>query len=227
MANFQKTWSRQETPTISERIGSVVRPKGPLKPRIRDATKMLQPQIRKLDSMLASLQKRDAALFQRVVGAVQKNDQQTSKILGNELAEIRKVTKVLGGARTALERIELRLTTCSDLGDTVVTIMPTVALMKNIKSSLGKVMPGAEQELTQMAEMLDGLMTESFAGDAAFGTDSVTSAETDEILKEAAAIAGTSTGQMFPSVPTQTQGVSTAAAAASSPSAAPDRRFGP
>ena len=230
MANFQKTWSRQETPTISERIGSVVRPKGPLKPRIRDATKMLKPQIRKLDSMLGSLQKRDAALFQRVVDAVQKNDQQTSKILGNELAEIRKVTKVLGGARTALERIELRLTTCSDLGDTVVTIMPTISLMKSIKSSLGRVMPGAEQELTQMAEMLDGLMTESFAGDTAFGTDSVTSAETDEILKEAAAIAGTSTGQMFPSVPTQTQDVSTAAAATAAtttPSPTPDRRFNP
>ena len=40
--------------------------------------------------------------------------------------------------------------------------------MKNLKSSLGKIMPGAEQEISQMAEMLGGFMNESFAGDGAF-----------------------------------------------------------
>lgn len=214
MANLQKTWTRPQTPTLSEKIDSTIRPKGPLKPRIQNATKQLRPQIKKLDTMLGSLQKRDTALFQRVVAAVQKHDQHASNVLGNELAEIRKVTKVLSGARTALERIEMRLSTCSDLGDTVVTIMPTVALMKNIKSSLGRVMPGAEQELSQMAEMLGGFLTESFASDSAFGIDETTSEESDAILKEAAAIAGNSAGQMFPSVPTQSQGMMTTAAAA-------------
>lgn len=206
MANFQNTWSRPQTPTLSEKIDSTLRPKGPLKPRIQDATKQLRPQVKKLDRMIESLQKRDAALFQRVVAAVQNHDQHASTVLGNELAEIRKVTRVLSGARTALERIEMRLSTCSDLGDTVVTIMPTVALMKNIKSSLGKVMPGAEQELSQMSEMLGGFLTESFASDSAFGVDDATSAEAESILKEAAAIAGNSAGEMFPSVPAQTQG---------------------
>jgi len=108
----------------------------------------------------------------------------------------------LSNARIALEQIELRLTTCSDLGDTVVAIMPTMGLMKNLKSSLGKIMPGAEQEIGQMAEMLGGFMTESFSGDAAFGIDATTNAESEKILKEAAAVAESSTGQMFPSVPT-------------------------
>ena len=163
-------------------------------------------QIKKLDSMLTNLQERDAKLFQRIVEATQKHDIQTSKVLGNELAEIRKVTKILSSARIALEQIELRLTTCSDLGDTVVAIMPTMGLMKNLKSSLGKIMPGAEQEIGQMAEMLGGFMTESFSGDAAFGIDETTnSAESEKILKEAAAVAESSTGQMFPSVPTESQ----------------------
>ena len=208
MANFQKTWSRPPTPTVSEKIGSAIRPPGPLKPRIQSAVKLLQPQVKKLDSMIGSLQKRDAALFQRVVAAVGQNDQNTSKVLGNELAEIRKVTKVLSGARTALDRIELRLKTCSDLGDTVVTIMPTVSLMRNIQTSLSRVMPGAEQEISQMADMLGGFVTESFAGDSAFGMDEATSEEAESILKEAAAIAGDTTSQMFPSVPAATQEVS-------------------
>lgn len=160
--------------------------------------------------MLEGLKKRDAALFQRVVDAVQKHDSHNSKVLGNELAEIRKVIKVLGGARISLEQIELRLNTFSDVGDAVVTIMPTMSLMRSIKTSLGRVMPGAEQEIGQMADMLGGFMTESFAGDSGFGVDTATSAEADEILKEAAAVAGSETGQMFPSVPAGAQDIQAA-----------------
>ena len=205
MSNLHNKWSKQPQPGISEKIGDTLKPKGPLKPRVQNAIKKLQLQISKLDSMLNSLRERDAKIFERIVEATQKHDTQTAKVLGNELAEIRKVSKILSGARIALEQIELRLTTCSDLGDTVVAIMPTMGLMKNLKSSLGKIMPGAEQEIGQMAEMLGGFMTESFSGDASFGIDETTNAESEKILKEAAAVAESSTGQMFPSVPTETQ----------------------
>ena len=155
--------------------------------------------------MLSNLQQRDAKLFQRIVDVTQKHDTQTSKVLGNELAEVRKVSKILSGARISLEQIELRLTTANDIGDTVVTIMPTMGLMRNLKSSLGKIMPGAEQEIGQMVEMLGGFMTESFAGDAAFGMNETTNAESESILKKAAAVAESSAGQMFPSVPSDSQ----------------------
>lgn len=201
MPNLSDKWSSQPKSSISDKINDTIKPKGALKPRVQEGIKKLQLQIKKLDIMLSSLQERDAKLFQRIVDATQKHDIQTTKVLGNELAEVRKVTKILSSARIALEQIELRLTTCSDLGDTVVAIMPTMGLMKNLKSSLGKVMPGAEAEIGQMAEMLGGFMTESFAGDAAFGMDETTNAESESILKEAAAVAESSAGQMFPSVP--------------------------
>jgi len=210
MSNLSSKWSNQPKTGITEKINDSIKPKGPLKPRISNAIKKLQLQINKLDSMLTNLQERDAKLFQRIIEATQKHDTRTTKVLGNELAEIRKVTKILSSARIALEQIELRLTTCSDLGDTVVAMMPTIGLMKNLKSSLGKIMPGAEQEIGQMAEMLGGFMTENFSGDATFGVDETTNSESENILKEAAAVAESSTDQMFPSVPTDTQKVSTA-----------------
>ena len=209
MSNLSSKWTKQPKPGITEKINDSIKPKGPLKPRISNAVKKLQSQISKLDSMLTNLQERDAKLFQRIVEATQKHDTRTIKVLGNELAEIRKVTKILSSARIALEQIELRLTTCSDLGDTVVAMMPTVGLMKNLKSSLGKIMPGAEQEIGQMAEMLGGFMTESFSGDATFGVDESINAESENILKEAAAVAESSAGQMFPSTPTNTQEATT------------------
>ena len=204
MAQLQDKWSKQPQPGITDKINDVIKPKGALKPRIQIAIKKLKLQISKLDSMLIKLKERDAKIFQRIVEATQHHDTQTTKVLSNELAEIRKVTKILSGARIALERIELRLTTTSDIGDTVLTIMPTMGLMKNLKSSLGKIMPGAEQEISQMAEMLGGFMTESFSGDGAFGIDDSTNIESEKILQEATAVAENSTGDLFPSVPTST-----------------------
>ena len=205
MTGLETKWSKQPKVGITEKINDTIKPKSALKPRVQEGIKKLQLQIKKLDSMLTGLQERDAKLFQRIVTATQNHDVQTSKVLGNELAEIRKVTKILSNARIALEQIELRLSTCSDLGDTVVAMIPTMGLMKNLKTSLGKVMPGAEQEIGQMAEMLGGFMTESFTGDAAFGMDETTNAESEKILREASAVAESSTGEMFPSVPASSQ----------------------
>jgi division protein CdvB (Snf7/Vps24/ESCRT-III family) len=205
LTQLQDKWSKQSQPGITDKINDVIKPKGALKPRIQIAIKKLKLQISKLDSMLIKLKERDAKIFQRIVEATKQHDTQTTKVLSNELAEIRKVTKILSGARIALERIELRLTTTSDIGDTVLTIMPTMGLMKNLKSSLGKIMPGAEQEISQMAEMLGGFMTESFSGDGAFGIDDSTNIESEKILQEATAVAENSTGDLFPSVPTSTK----------------------
>lgn len=201
MTGFQNKWSKPPTPGLTERINDALKPKGSLKPRVEMAIKRLQAQISKLDNMLSKLRERDEKIFQRVVIATQQHDTQTSKVLSNELAEIRKVSKILGNARMALEQIELRLTTAHDLGDTVVTIMPTIGLMKNLKSSLSKFMPGAEQEINKMAEMLGGLMTETFSGDATFGIDESTNAESDKILQEAAAVAETTVDDKFPNTP--------------------------
>ncbi len=204
MTQLEDKWTKQAQPGITEKINDVIKPKGALKPRVQMAIKKLSLQISKLDSMLLKLKERDGKIFQRIVDATQQHDNQTSKVLSSELAEIRKVTKILSNARMALERIELRLTTTNDIGDTVMTIMPTMGLMKNLKSSLGKIMPGAEQEISQMADMLGGFMTESFTGDGAFGIDETTNMESEKILQEATAVAENSTGNLFPPVPAST-----------------------
>jgi division protein CdvB (Snf7/Vps24/ESCRT-III family) len=203
MSNFQNKWSKPVSPGITERINEAVKPKGALKPRVEIAVKRLQGQISKLDNMLTKLKQRDEKIFNRIVIATQQHDTHSSKVLSNELAEVRKVSRVLGNARMALEQIELRLTTFHDLGDTVVTIMPTIGLMRSLKSSLVKFMPEADQEVNRMTEMLGGLMTDTFSGDSSFGIEPSTSAESDKILQEAAAVAETAVGEKFPSMPVE------------------------
>ena len=201
MTGFVKSWTKPQTPSVGERINEAIHPKGALKPRLETAVKRLQTQISKLDSMITKLKQKDEKLFKRIVTATQQHDTTTSRVLSKELAEVRKVTKLLGNARMALEQIELRLTTFHDLGDTVVTIMPTIGLMKSLRSSLVRFMPEADQELSGMTEMLNGLMTDTFHnGD--FGIDSeATSEESEKILQEAAAVAEVAINDKLPSMP--------------------------
>ena len=71
-----------------------------------------------------------------------------------------------------------------------------------MKTSLAKFMPGADQELNNMAEMLGGLMTETFhSTDASFGADAVMNSESEKILQEASAVAEQQSGDKFPSIP--------------------------
>jgi len=204
MPNFSSTWARQETQSVTGRLRDAVKPQGALKPRIQTAVNKLQVQISKMDSMLSKLQERDAQLFQRVVTAMQAHDTSTSRVLSNELAEIRKVTKMLGNARMSLEQVQLRLTTIHDLGDAMVAIGPAMSTMKGLKSSLGRFMPEADSELNAMSQTLNGLMMDSLAGDSFNMESDASSEETEKILQEASAVAEQQIGEKFPSVPFQT-----------------------
>ena len=201
MTGFDKTWTRPESVGISEKLRETVKPQGALKPRIEQAVNKLQGQISKMDSMLGKLRERDAQLFKRIVAAMQHHDAATSRVLSNELAEIRKVSKMLGNARMALEQVQLRLSTIHDLGDAMVAIAPAVSTMKGLKSSLGRFMPEADSELNAMTQTLNGLMMDSLAGgDFNVDTDA-SNEETERILQEASAVAEQQIGDRFPSVP--------------------------
>ena len=206
MGSFQDKWARPQKQGFAERIADTLKPKGSLKPRVEAAVKRLQAQISKMDGMVEKLKQRDQQIFQKIVVATQQHDTYSSKVLSNELVEVRKVSKILGNAKMGLERIELRLTTFHDLGDTVVTLMPTIGLMNGLKGSLVKFMPGADQEIGRMTEMLGGLMNETFSSsENTFGVEESTNSESDKILSEAAAVAESQAGDKFPDMPMMDQ----------------------
>ena len=202
MGNFDKTWASRETKGVTDRLRDAVKPQGALKPRIQTAVNKLQVQVSKMDVMLTKLRERDQQLFNRIVAAMQQHDATQSRVLSNELAEIRKVTKMLGNARMSLEQVQLRLTTIHDLGDAMVAIGPAVATMKGMKSSLGRFMPEADSELSSMTQTLNGLMVDSLSGDSFNVEPDVSNEETEKILQEASAVAEQQVGDRFPSVPT-------------------------
>jgi division protein CdvB (Snf7/Vps24/ESCRT-III family) len=204
MTSFEKSWAHREVKSMTEKIRDTVKPQGALKPRIQTAVNKLQAQTSKMDVMLTNLHRRDQQLFDRIVTAMQSHDTQASRVLSSELAEVRKVSRVLGNTRNSIEQVQLRLTTIHDLGDAMVAIGPAMLTMKGLKPTMSKFMPEADSELNSMTETLNGLMTDSLSGDSFEVQDSAMNEETNAILQEAEAVAEQQTDEQFPSIPTTT-----------------------
>ncbi len=204
MTSFEKSWAHREVKSMTEKIRDTVKPQGALKPRIQTAVNKLQAQTSKMDVMLTNLHRRDQQIFDRIVTAMQSHDTQASRVLSSELAEVRKVSRVLGNTRNSIEQVQLRLTTIHDLGDAMVAIGPAMSTMKSLKPTMSKFMPEADSELNSMTETLNGLMTDSLSGDSFEVQDSAMNEETNAILQEAEAVAEQQTDEQFPSIPTTT-----------------------
>ncbi len=92
-------------------------------------------------------------------------------------------------ARLALEQIALRFRTVTELGDVITILAPAVGVLKSIKVGLSSFMPEADRELSEIGDLLSGIVIE--AGQTTGLTLNFEAANEDaqRILTEAAAVA--------------------------------------
>jgi division protein CdvB (Snf7/Vps24/ESCRT-III family) len=201
MSEFVKKWDQQAGVGWAERIREAVRPAGPLKPRLEQAIRAIQVQITKLDATANKLRERDTAIFNKVVSALQKHDTQHASVYANELAEVRKIARLVTQAKMALEQISLRLSTVQELGEIVVTLAPAMGVIRGVKNGLVQVLPEAEKELGDISSLLSSILVD--AGQMAGTTLNfeASSEEAERILGEAAAIAEQRMKEKFPELP--------------------------
>ncbi len=202
MNAFDKNWTNPNRVSAGDKLKEALATQGPLKPRLETASNKLQLQISKLDAIVTKLNERDASLFRRVVDAVQRHDTDTTKVLSNELAEVRKVSRTLGQAKMAFEQVSMRLTTIHDMGDIMVALGPAITSIKSLKPGLGRFVPGADGEINTMQTLLNGIMMESLQGSSS-GIEINTGSgnDIDQIMMEASAVAEQNMNDKFPSIP--------------------------
>jgi division protein CdvB (Snf7/Vps24/ESCRT-III family) len=202
MNAFDKNWSNQNRVSAGDKLKEALATQGPLKPRLETASNKLQLQISKLDAIVTKLNERDASLFRRVVDAVQRHDTDTTKVLSNELAEVRKVSRTLGQAKMAFEQVSMRLSTIHDMGDIMLAVEPAITSIKSLKPGLGRFVPGADSEINTMQTLLNGIMMESLQGSGS-GIEINTGSgnDIDQIMMEASAVAEQKMNDKFPSIP--------------------------
>ncbi len=198
---FAKRWDREIKEPVTSRVKSFLIPDVPLKYKIDLAMNKLKVQLNKLDQVSARLMERDKKIFEKVVDSFIKHDMDRATLYANELAELRKMSKIILFSKLSLEKVLLRLGTIKEVGELVVAMAPAVEVVRSVKSSLAGVLPDAEQELSELSELLNNLVVEAGQVTGQALTLEATE-EAQKILEEAMAVAEQKMREKLPEIPT-------------------------
>ena len=199
---FAKKWeTRREEQPFTNRLKEAVKPPGPLRPRLDFAVRRIELQVQKLDQATDRFSQRDKTIFARIVDAYTKHDAARANVFANELAEIRKMERLIINAGLALEQIVLRLRTVTELGDVVSTLGPAVGVLRSVRAGLASVFPEAENELGEIGNLLSGIMIEAGQSSGMTLNFDTVNEDAQGILTEAATVAEQRMKEKFPELP--------------------------
>ncbi len=191
MPNIMKGW---------EKKGGLLHRNAPLKERIGTAMYRLKAQESKLQGVSMRMQQHDKVLFEKCVAAQATKDAQRAAMYANEVAEVRKISKIILRAELALEQVHLRLETVEEFGDVVVAMIPVAGVVHTLKNQLAGVVPEVSYELGQIGDDL-GKIVVDIGESTGQAWEIGASDEAQKILDDATAVADQRMKERFPEIP--------------------------
>jgi len=199
---FAKKWeTKREENSFTNSLKETVIPPAPLKPRMDYAIRRLELQIHKLDQSSERFSQKDRALFTKIVDSYAKHDTAHANIYANELAEVRKMERLVMNARLALDQVLLRLRMVTEFGDLVTTLGPCIGVLRSVNVGLCGVLPEAENELGDISNMLSGLMFDCGTSSGMSLNFNNVNEDASKILAEAATVAEQKINANLPELP--------------------------
>jgi division protein CdvB (Snf7/Vps24/ESCRT-III family) len=202
---FTDRW--KEKPQQSSFLSKIIdagKPSPGLKKQITTVLQRIEVQKQKLNNAQSRFEQRDATLFKRTVKALSERDTMRANVLAGELAEIRKVEKMLMHASLALESVSLRLNTVSELGDIVTVIAPAAGVLNNIRNGMSGVFPEAGNELENIGTLLTDIVSTTHQETGVPVNIGTASLEAEKILTEAEKAAERKLKEQLPEISTAT-----------------------
>jgi hypothetical protein len=121
----------------------------------------------------------------------------------NELAEVRKLIKLLSQTQIAIERIILRLETVKELSTIIVDLKPALSALRNLTTNLVGVMPDVASELDEINNSIrDTLTVTKFSSEPPI-TPPTRTAGGQEILEEVNMVLEQKLSEQLPEPPAQ------------------------
>jgi division protein CdvB (Snf7/Vps24/ESCRT-III family) len=199
---FAKKWeTKRDTTPFTISIKETVVPPAPLKSRLDNAIRRLELQIHKLDQSSDRFSQKDRALFTKIVAAYEEHDTAHANIYANELAEVRKMERLVMNSRLALDQVLLRMRTVTEFGDLVTTLGPCISVLRSVNVGLCGVLPEAENELGDIGNMLSGLMFDCGTSAGMSLNFNNVNEDAAKILAEAATVAEQKINAKLPDLP--------------------------
>ena len=202
MGYISKNWNGiKNSLSLSEKLLDKVKPGISLKNRIDSSRKQLQSQINRLEETQKKLHLNHERIFKKIVNEQMLRNESRARAYAIELQELRKVKNTIGSAKLAMEQIQLRLNTVSELGDIVVTLSPCMSIIKGLAHSISSLVPGINNSMQDLSNVLGDMMSGSSISSESTLTPYVGNADTAKILEEAHAIIEGETQASMPEPP--------------------------
>ena len=201
MTSFTNQWNKEAKKDPTERIKESLKSQKPLKPTMESAKNRLGIQTQKLDTLLEKLKSKDRALFNQIVTHLQNHDSQQSKMLSNELSQVRRTIKTICQLKMSLEQVHMRLESTIDIGDALTALKPAVGTLSKVKTGLSGLMPNVDVELGEINDVFSDIMVNANStSDIGFALNP-SSGDMTNILAEASMVAEQRVTDNFPDVP--------------------------
>jgi len=199
---WPKRWSEEsKRETIAEKVRNFISPPPPLKRQIMMASYRVAAQMNRLDYTLSKLQAYDKQLFEKVVNAIIEGDKNKATMYANEVAEVRRMAKIIMTVKYALEKVKLRLDTTLIMGDVNADLAPAIVALKQVAGYLRGTMPDVFTDLMDIDEELQTAVTQYTSGAVPMFDNEFVTDEAQKILKEASIVAEQRMKQEFPELP--------------------------
>ncbi len=201
MTSFTNQWNKEAKKDPTERIKESLKSQKPLKPTMESAKNRLGIQTQKLDTLLEKLKSKDRALFNQIVTHLQNHDSQQSKMLSNELSQVRRTIKTISQLKMSLEQVHMRLESTIDIGDALTALKPAVGTLSKVKTGLSGLMPNVDVELGEISDVFSDIMVNANStSDIGFALNP-SGGDVTNIIAEASMVAEQRVTDNFPDVP--------------------------
>jgi division protein CdvB (Snf7/Vps24/ESCRT-III family) len=202
LTEFSERWQvNRDKETTGQKIKNAVNPQGDLRKKLVETDRSLTSQISKLDKTVVKMTEKEKVLFNKTSAAFQKHDTTQAHAYANELTEHRKAMKLVQSAKLSLEQVQMRLKTITDFGDLANVISPVGQVVRTVRTSLQKVMPSANETLSEISTGLDGMMQEIGSISGVTLNFEANGEEAERILAEASVVAETKMASTLPDLP--------------------------
>ena len=201
MTSFTNQWNKEAKKDPAERIIESLKSQKPLKPTMESAKNRLGIQTQKLDTLLEKLKSKDRALFNQIVTHLQNHDSQQSKMLSNELSQVRRTIKTISQLKMSLEQVHMRLESTIDIGDALTALKPAVGTLSKVKTGLSGLMPNVDVELGEINDVFSDIMVNANSTSDIGLALNPSGGDVTNILAEASMVAEQRVTDNFPDVP--------------------------
>ena len=199
--NFIENWNKEKKDTsILSKFKESNKPKQGLKHQINTVIQRIEGQKNKLNNASKRFEQRDSTLFNRVTKALTERDTMRANVLASELAEIRKVEKMLMHAGLALESVSIRLKTVSELGEVITVLAPAAGVLNSIRGGMSGIFPEAGREIENIGNLLTDIVSTTNQDMERPVDIKSASLEATKILKEAELAASKRLQEQLPEV---------------------------